>query len=529
MKKRAWIFFGLLAVLFGGLGLQLARLTQTPPVQVAGGQNSYSISVNSTRGTIYDCNLQPLVNSEKRYAAAILPDELLLTRLRPAMDEDAFRTVVKRIQDRLPAAVWLTEPVGITQGIRLFFTERRYGVRAVAPHLIGYLDGSGQRGVTGLEAAFDDYLKQYSGEIRVSYSVSGNGTYLTGVEPTVTDTTARSSGGVVLTIDKAIQTLVEDTAPQYVKKGAVIVMEPYSGAVLAMASLPAFHPDTVAESIEAAEGALINRALALYDCGSVFKTVTAAAALERGIGVQQTYDCTGGMTVVGTTFHCHQRLGHQMLSFTQAFARSCNLYFIQLAERIGGKAVRDTALSCGFGEEIKLADGITAPAAVLPTEQELLHGAALANFSFGQGKLLASPLHITRLTAAVASGGALPTPHLIRGYLDEQGGFSAETPPQVERAFSEKTARILQTMMEEVVTNGTGQQAHTTVCATAGKTGTAQTGQMNGDNPVVQSWFTGYFPADNPRYVITVLGEDAENTDSKTAALFRKLAEELMK
>lgn len=528
MKKRAWIFFSLLTVLFGGLALRLFMLTKTPPVQVAGGQNSYSVSVNSTRGTIYDCNLQPLVNSEKQYAAAILPDEMLLSRLRPAMSKDAFEVVVDRMQDRRPAAVWLTEPVGISQGIRLFFTQKRYGERAIAPHLIGYLDSGRQRGVTGLEAALNDCLQQYSGEIRVSYSVSGNGTFLTGVEPTVTDSTARSSGGVVLTLDKAVQTLVEDIAPQYIKKGAVIVMEPQSGAVLAMVSLPTFHPEAVAESIEAADGALVNRALALYDCGSVFKTVTAAAALERGIGIQQTYDCTGGMTVVGTTFHCHRRLGHQKLTFTQAFAQSCNLYFIQLAERIGSKAVLDTALSCGFGEEIKLVDGIIAPAAVLPTEQELLHGAALANFSFGQGKLLASPLHITRLTAAVANGGTLPAPYVIRGYLDEQGEFSAETAPQGERAFSEKTAHILQAMMEEVVTNGTGQQARTAVCATAGKTGTAQTGQLNGGSPVVQSWFTGYFPANAPQYVITVLGEDAENTDSKTAALFCKLAEELM-
>ncbi len=527
MKKRAWVLFSVLVLTFSGIVARLARLTQSPAIQTATGGNTYSVTVNALRGTIYDRQLQPLVNSEKQYVAAVGPDEALLQRVRPAVNEDGWNTLLTRMKERRPAAVWLEEPIGITQGIRLFFTPRRYGEQMLAPHLIGYLDSVGSHGITGLERAYDNLLSQCSGEIQVSYAVSGNGACLSGVPSTVTDTTERSTGGIMLTIDKSIQQTVEELAVKYIPKGAVVIMEPQTGALLACASFPSFQPNSVAQSIAAADGALVNRALALYDCGSVFKTVTAAAALEHGVSLSRSFNCAGGMEVGSTTFHCHRRLGHQVLTFPQAYGQSCNLYFIQLANLLGGREVYNMAVACGFGEKLTLADGIEAPAAVLPTPKELQHPAALANFSFGQGKLLASPLHIARLTAAVVNDGLLPMPYLIAGTVDDRGKVTAEALPEPMRAFSVNTSRALRQMMELVVTQGTGQQAMLSSCQTAGKTGTAQTGQYNNDRPVVQSWFTGYFPADNPRYVITVLAEDADNTGGRATALFRALAEAL--
>lgn len=106
----------------------------------------------------------------------------------------------------------------------------------------------------------------------------------------------------MLTLDKDIQTIVEDLAPDYIDRGAVVVLEPKTGAILAMASFPSFQPATVFESMKEDNGALLNRALALYDCGSVFKIITAAAALESGISPQQEYVCSGGMMVQNNTF-----------------------------------------------------------------------------------------------------------------------------------------------------------------------------------------------------------------------------------
>ncbi len=528
MKKRAWILFGVLAVTFGSLVLQLYRLIQTEPAQVAAGQNSYTVSVNTTRGTFYDTQLRPLVNAEREYIAAIQPDETLLSRLRPALDDAAFDSLTERLRDQRPLVIRLMEPVAFAEGLSLFFTPNRYGKRLLAPHLIGYLDADTGEGLTGLESAFDEELRGFGGEITVSFSVSGNGNGLAGVQPVINDTTARSAGGVVLTIDREIQQQVEDVAADYMTKGAVVVMEPESGAVLAMASFPTFQPHSVADSIVADDGALVNRALSLYDCGSVFKTVTAAAALDEGVPLSQLFDCPGGMTVGNTVFHCHERLGHQELLLSDAFAQSCNLYFIRLAQLIGGNAIRNMALSCGFGDNITLAEGVVASAAVLPTAQELQHDAALANFSFGQGKLLASPLHITRMTAAVANGGVMPTPYIVKGMIDEVGVVTMSEKRGRERVMTEKTATLLRQMMERVVTDGTGRLAASAICTSAGKTGTAQTGQINGDKPVIQSWFTGYFPADDPQFVVTVLAEDAENTNGRATSLFCEILNKLM-
>ena len=527
MKKRAWFLFGILVLVFGSVSLHLYRLTRNEPALVASGHNSYTVSVNTTRGTIYDTWLRPFVNEEKQYVAAIQPDETLLSHLRPALDDENFDNVASRLRDRRPLVVRLREPVAITDGIQLFFSPIRYGERLLAPHIIGYLDADTGAGCTGLEAALDEQLRRYGGEITVSFPVSGNGYGLVGAQPQVKDTTSRSTGGVILTLDKEIQQIVEDTAPDYLTKGAVVIMEPQSGAILTMASFPDFQPNTVADSIAANDGALINRALSLYDCGSVFKTVTAATALEKHVSLSQLFECTGGMTVGNTTFHCHERLGHQGLQFADAYAQSCNIYFIRLAQLIGGKAVRDMAITFGFGDEISLVKGINAPCAVLPTESELQHEATLANFSFGQGKLLATPLHIARMTAAVANKGIMPVPHLLKGTIDDDGTVSLEEERGGERVLKAETATHLRGMMERVVTHGTGRAAALAVCSSAGKTGTAQTGQMNGENPVVQSWFTGYFPAEIPQFVITVLAEDAENTNGRATALFCELVNKL--
>ena len=164
---------------------------------------------------------------------------------------------------------------------------------------------------------------------------------------------------------------------------------------------------------------------------------------------------------------------------------------------------------------------------MLPTINKLAAPAALANFSFGQGELLASPLQVTRMTAAIANGGVLPYARVIKGYADEKGEILPIEGREGERVLSSETALTIQKMMKKVVTDGTGKQA-AALCTAAGKTGTAETGQTNNGSPVVQSWFTGYFPAENPRYVMTVLAEDAQNTNGKAAPLFCEISNKLI-
>lgn len=520
----------LLAVFFVILAVYMFSLVTNDYTQTVAGQSTYGVIVAGLRGTIYDRNLKPITNDKKTYKAAVAPDESLLPILRPAMSATDYRTLLGFMADRKPSAVFLKKPVAVHTGLRQFFVPTRYGDRLLAPHLIGYLDSSGTAGVTGLEAAYNDVLQHYAGSVRVSFTVDGSGRCLQGIEPTVTDTSQKTKGGLVLTLDKQLQQTIEELMPQYLKKGAVVVSDPNDGALLAAASYPSFQPQTVTDSLERDDGALVNRALALYDCGSVFKIITAAAALENGVSSQQAYTCAGSLDVGGTLFHCHNRLGHQQQTMEEAMANSCNLYFIQLAHQVGAAAVFRMAENFGLSTTITLADNVGAAACTLPTLSELEQSpAALANFSFGQGKLLLSPLHVAKMTVAIANDGYMITPYLVKGVVDDKGVITKNEKGRGEQIVSYGIAKAIQKMLEKVVTEGTGQTAKPSFCTAAGKTGTAETGQQNGEKPVVQSWFTGYIPADDPQYVITILAEDAQNTNAQATSLFCEISNNLMK
>ncbi len=528
MHKRSRSVYYLLAVTLIGLLGRIFYITRAQPARVASSQSSWTVMVATTRGSIYDVQHRPLVNDSKEYKAALFPDEALLPLIYPATEPTVFEKARNQLSEGVPTSVRLSGPISITEGLKLFYTPVRYGGRVLAPHLIGYMDSSGQKGITGVELACNEILSKYNGQASVTFYTDGGGHCLNGVTPTVLDTTKTSRGGIVLTIDRDIQRLVEDIAPNFITKGAVVVLDPYTGAIKAMASFPSFQPNTVAQSLENNDGALINRAISLYDCGSVFKIITTAAALEAGVSSTQTYNCGGAEDVQGVHFHCHNRLGHQRLTMKSAFSQSCNIYYIRLAQQMGAGALYDMAQSFGFGGSIELADGLTATAPLFPKLSDVENSpGALANLSFGQGYLMTSPLHIAQITATIANNGTMPSVHLIDGYMDEKGHFDQAARNSGKTILSFETAGTLRRMMEAVVSEGTGRSASPSVCTAAGKTGTAETGQIGGEEAVVQSWFTGYFPAEVPKYVVTVLAEDANNTNGQANALFCEISNKL--
>ncbi len=511
------------------LCLRLAYLTVDEEIAAVGqSQNTRTLTVATTRGTIYDRNLQPLVNAENQHYASLLPQQRLLQQIRAKTDPAEYERLVRELSKQTPAVARLTEPAAITEGLQVFMAPVRYGSYCPCAHLIGYLDSGALNGVSGLEKAYNKRLNQFTGVINVRYSMNGIGQYMkTDAPPEINNTIKNSTGGLQLTIDRTIQEMVDTAAPQYIQKGAVVVMDATTGGILAATSLPTFHPDSVSESVRGEDGALVNRLFSTYDCGSVFKIVTAAAALECGISVDQCYDCAGAMTVDETVFHCHLRTGHELLNMKEAFAQSCNLYFIQLAQQLGPQTLLDMAERLGLAESIDLADGMSAPSAVLPNEEDLTADAAVANLSFGQGKLLITPLHVAQFTASVASGGWLNTPYLVEGYVDKGGGTTPLDRRGGEMVLSSYAVTNLQEMMRLVVEQGTGKRAKPERSDAAGKTGTAQTGQRNNGQPVIQNWFTGYFPTENPAYVITIVAEDAQNSGGDAVGLFCEISNNL--
>ena len=529
MKKRALVLFTLLLFILSGVVLQVYRLSDAYLSQAADQQGSVTVKVANSRGTIYDAQLRPLTNAGEEYRLSVTPSPEAIAALSGMLDEEQLASVSERLQSGKPAVVTLPEIPANLEGSLLFKVPVRYGGRLLAPHLLGYMDGDGLHGLTGVELAFDEYLNSCGGQASVTYSVDAMGKPLQGIAPQVVNTLADAKAGVVLTIDQDIQKIAEEAAKRYMTKGAVVVMEPATGRIAAMVSLPDFQPGTVADSLDAADSPLLNRALCNYNLGSVFKITSAAAALEKGIPISTAFPCNGSVTIGNVTFHCHNRLGHGTLNMQAGFAQSCNPYFIQLMQQAGGSALLGMASNLGFDRSLILADGLKTARATLPTAEELLSPAAVGNLAFGQGSLLGTPVHVAQMVAAVVNGGKIIRPTILKGYCDKEGRLSEETIEPEQTVFSKQTAQTLKDLMIYAVKEGTGASAQPTVSAGAagGKTGTAETGWKSENKAVVQSWFGGFYPAENPKYVIAVIAEDSDNTKGKSSPVFKKICEDI--
>lgn len=506
--------------------LRVYQLTDSSLAQAAEQQASITVEVASARGTIYDRHLVPLVNTMKEYRAAVAPTSEAIGALTDCLAEEQKETVLERLQKGKPAVAILNTLTSPTEGISLVSAPVRYGHTVLAPHVIGYLSGDGINGASGIELAYNDWLNACGGRAAVTYTADAMGKPMRDTEPELVNTLDNAQAGVVLTLDAKIQKITERVAKAHMEKGAVVVMEPSTGQILSMVSLPDYQPNTVAESLSDENSPLINRALCNYNCGSVFKIVSAAAALEAGVDTDFSYTCMGSYTIEDLPFHCHNRLGHGSLDMLQAFGKSCNPYFVNLMTQTGGDKLYNMAVACGFDRPIVLAEGLKTARAVLPTEEDLQSPAAVANLSFGQGGLLATPVHMAQLVGTVVNDGELVRPTLYRGTVDKDGEIQEAAPTAPQRAFSARTAAILRQMMVYTIDEGTGKKAKPIEGGAGAKTGTAETGWKEGDHEVVQSWIAGYYPSEDPQYILVVLEEDADETQSHSAAVFKQLCEE---
>lgn len=526
MFKRVLSVFLLLTAVFSGLCIRTADIG-TDAVQAAGASSGKVIDIADLRGTVYDCNLQPLTNGETEIYAAAKPTNQAIALLKSALPAEVFESVKERMSTGKPVAVKTSAVFENTADIKSIFVPKRYYNNSLACHIIGYLD-SEKSGISGIEKAYNSLLSQGRETVSVRFSANANGRVLLGEDITV-EGDGIPKTGVVLTIDSQIQQITEralDASGAECAAAAVIEIE--SGAIRACVSRPLFDQNDVAASLNDENSPLINRALLAFSVGSVFKPVVAAAALEKGIGGNFEYNCTGSVTHNGVTFNCHKESGHGVLDMQGAVANSCNTYFIALALETGANDIIETAANFGFGTETILADGIKAASGFLPTADELDSRAAVANISFGQGALTATPLQICVMMAAIARDGVYIQPYLIEGEVDAQGTFmKIKNYSERRQIISESTASLLQKYLLKVVEEGSGTRAASDFISVAGKTATAQTGKIENGEEIYNAWFAGYFPAENPKYAVVVLKEDGGEGAVSCAPVFKEIAENI--
>ncbi len=322
-----------------------------------------------------------------------------------------------------------------------------------------------------------------------------------------------------LTLDRRLQQVAMEKLQSLGKRGAVLVLDARSGAVLAMASVPSYDPNLLEEnwdSLEADPAApLLNRATqGLYTPGSVFKLVTAAAALDSGAFEPDSRfsDETGSIEIYGNTITNLNRLPHGEHDLSEAFAQSVNTTFAQVGDELGQEKLVEYMQRFGFYERppLELPPGEVAASGryengALASPGAQLDPVQVAWTAIGQEQLQVTPLMMAMVAQAVANDGEMMRPYVVDSVVDPDGIIVKQADPAPwKHPISADTAAELRRMMVKVVEEGTGEQARTSKVRIAAKTGTAE---VEGRRP--NAWFAGFAPADDPRIAIAVVVEDA--------------------
>ena len=491
-------------------------------------QSSVTLALPARRGNFYDCDGLPLTGLEESWYALCLPGENSYVRLYDAATAAGQAELYRRRNAAAPFLLRVSRDVRAL-GVYAWAQPRRYCPAPLCQHLIGYLDGAGQ-GVAGLEAALDDVLAGSGGQDTVSCAVTGQGRLVEGTEPVYTRA-AFDGAGVRLSISRPVQRAVEAVAAETMASGCILVLDVASAEVRASVSVPGYDPENVSASLDEAGSPLLDRTLAAYAVGSVFKPVVAAAALEAGLD-DLVIDCPGYTAVEGQVFRCASGIAHGEVDLAAALEKSCNGYFIRLGQAVGAEAVLEMARRLGFGQGVRVAGSLRAAAGALPDAESLARPGQLANFSFGQGTLLATPLQVAAMMNAIAADGVYRAPTFLLNTLREEDGAVLDTwpGPAGRQAMPARTARRLQKLLAGVIyeEGGTGREAAPIHGSAAGKSGTAQTGQFTaGGEEKMNLWFAGFCPADDPQYTVVVMQDGQTAPAYASAAVFGRVCEAL--
>ncbi|EEU96918.1 penicillin-binding transpeptidase domain-containing protein [Faecalibacterium duncaniae] len=385
--KRVLALYGALLFCFAAVVCRLYWLcSDTDYGARAAAQSVVTLHLPARRGNFYDHRGQLLTGQTTRWMALCVPGEGSYARLFAYTDAAGQAALYQKRNAASPFLLEVDRDVSAL-GVSCWPAARRSSAAPLAVQLLGYLDGEGH-GAAGLEAAFDELLTGSGAGDTLLCTVNAQGKLR--AEPVLTPADS-GAVGVQLTLSREIQQTAEAVANETMQSGCILVLDTANAKVRACVSRPGYDPENISASLNAPDSPLLERAFQCYAVGSVFKPVVAAAALEAGES-GFVYTCPGWCAVDGRIFRCAGGIPHGEVDLAGALEKSCNGYFIRLGQALGADAVRAMAEQLGFGQAIPLTDALHTAAGVLPEREALASSGAYANFCFGQGELLASPL-----------------------------------------------------------------------------------------------------------------------------------------
>jgi len=413
---------------------------------------------------------------------------------------------------------------------------RVYPNGKVAGQIIGYTGKTGRNpdgivdnhetlwpeteGREGLEQTFNEMLTGKHGEYKLTFDKDGRKTSEKLITP------PDPGYNVVTTLDLRLQQLAEKALEAKAKRGAIVIIDPNNGDILALASWPTYDPNLFVPSISAEQLKLLQddkdipllpRAYrSSYPPGSTFKIAVGIAALEsRAVQPDDQYECVPSIQIGNVTFHNWKKANRGALNFVQALTESCDTWFYQVGIRTGAQPIIDWALQLGFGAKCGIplrgeAEGrVPNDEYMKATHSRRLLNGDIANMSIGQGDTQVTPLQMAQAMGIVANGGTLYQTRLVQQVQTFDNRIVTAYQVRAKRTLnlSSETLDELHTGMVDVVNGagGTAHQASLDNAEVAGKTGTAQWGPKNKERTA--AWFAGFLPADQPRYAFAALYE----------------------
>jgi cell division protein FtsI (penicillin-binding protein 3) len=521
----AKIFFLLFFALVFARAFQLQLLRGPELRRLAEGQQLKKMTSLPKRGAVLDRSGEPLAVSVVAHSVGAHPRRVVdkeslarelarILRLSPAEvrksldSQRSFVWIKRQVTPQEAEQIQKLDAKGVEMSVE---PNRFYPQGQIAGQVVGFVNRDSE-GLEGLELQYNNYIRGESGSSLIEFDAKRRGVLLEGVE----ELQIPPGADLHLTLSSAIQHLAEKELEAAVvknraKAGVAVVVEPFTGELLALANYPSFDPNMFSK--QGKERAR-NRAIAdSFEPGSTFKTILAAAALEEGVvGKEDVFYCEmGKYPYAGRIIHDTHPYG--WLPFSKILQVSSNICFTKVAEKLKKERYFRYIEKFGFGK----LTGVDMPGEVAGILRNHENWAAidLATHAFGQG-ISATPLQMVMAYAAVANGGFLMRPYVARRISGPQGEVLLANQPQVvRRVISEKTARSLAAMLKDVTTEGgTGTMASVEGFDVAGKTGTAQKADPvhGGYSRKRVASFVGFVPAEEPRLVLMVMVDEPEGS-----------------
>lgn len=485
-------------------------------------------SIKAARGIIYDRNgvvladNQPVCTISVIHSQVTEPEKVIkLLSEKLSMDEAEIRKKVEKISSRekiksnVPKETADEIREASLSGVKVDEDYKRYyPYGSLASKVLGFT-GSDNQGILGLESKYDSVLKGTDGTILTLTDFQGieiESAAEERIEPVQGDS-------LYLSLDYTMQSFAQQAAEKVLKEKqaksvSVILMNPQNGEIYAMVNVPEYdlnEPYELLDVYAGGEGSENDKLNSMwrnplisdsYEPGSTFKIVTATAALEEGkVSLEDTFNCPGFKIVEDRKIRCHKTQGHGTETFREGVMNSCNPVFMEIGARVGAEAMLKYYRKLGLYEKT----GVDLPgeAGSIMHKLENIGAVELATMSFGQS-IQITPLQLLRAVSAVVNGGTLVTPHFAVRTEDSVTGEITELTYETEPGnVSETTSETMRSLLEAVVSEGTGKNARVEGYQVGGKTATSEK-LPRGTGKYISS-FLGFAPADHPEIIGLIL------------------------